>query len=412
MKFLIGTLFITTLLHHSSARGRSGKEEERDGKLLSLFNIVRFNNGPCAGGSNKNGTCYTAEECETKGGTNSGTCAAGYGVCCTFTVRCGASSSENCTYFEGGSSEVGPCSLKICRCDQNVCQLRLDFSSFIITGPSTSTISVAKTIGGQVAGADAGKLVAEATQCLTDTFSVTNPSGLTPPSICGTNTGEHMYVDASEMCNDLVFQLGTNGNGATIMPRAWNIKITQYSCDYNNLAPEGCTQYFFGDKSTSGVVKTFNFDTGTHLADQNQNICVRRERGICKICWSPTAAGDFAVSGPTATMATMASGYAKGSLCCGYGTDAMMTFGYDCVTIPGAVKNTADMNAAPERICGRQFVTATKGMAALAKTICSSRAPFSLRFISDHWDFAEGMMEAKDPGKGARLAYELISCGN
>ena len=34
-----------------------------------------------------------------------------------------------------------------------------------------------------------------------------------------------MYVDASEMCNDLVFQLGTNGNGATIMPRAWNIKV-------------------------------------------------------------------------------------------------------------------------------------------------------------------------------------------
>ena len=60
------------------------------------------------------------------------------------------------------------------------------------------------------------------------------------------------------------------------------MQITQYSCDYNNLAPEGCTQYFFGDKSTSGVVKTFNFDTGTHLADQNQNICVRRERGICK----------------------------------------------------------------------------------------------------------------------------------
>ena len=62
----------------------------------------------------------------------------------------------------------------------------------------------------------------------------------------------------------------------------FKFQITQYSCDYNNLAPEGCTQYFFGDKSTSGVVKTFNFDTGTHLADQNQNICVRRERGICK----------------------------------------------------------------------------------------------------------------------------------
>ena len=37
-----------------------------------------------------------------------------------------------------------------------------------------------------------------------------------------------VYVDASEMCNDLVFQLGTNGNGATIMPRAWNIKVPKY----------------------------------------------------------------------------------------------------------------------------------------------------------------------------------------
>ncbi len=29
-------------------------------------------------------------------------------------------------------------------------QLRLDFSTFIITGPSTSTLSVAKTVGGQI----------------------------------------------------------------------------------------------------------------------------------------------------------------------------------------------------------------------------------------------------------------------
>ena len=49
----------------------------------------------------------------------------------------------------------------------------------------------------------------------------------------------------------------------------------------------------------------------------------------------------------------------------------MMTFGYDCVTIPGAVINTNDMNATAERICGRQFVTANEGTAAMAKTICS-----------------------------------------
>ena len=40
-----------------------------------------------------------------------------------------------------------------------------------------------------------GKAAADATQCLTDTFSVTNPGGgYTPPSICGRNTGEHSIV--------------------------------------------------------------------------------------------------------------------------------------------------------------------------------------------------------------------------
>ena len=107
--------------------------------------MKRFNNGPCSGGSGKNGTCYTAEECETKGGINSGTCAAGYGVCCTcklifyklnqrskffyFSVilRCGDKSNENCTYFESTGSELGACSLKVCRCDSSVCQVNIFF---------------------------------------------------------------------------------------------------------------------------------------------------------------------------------------------------------------------------------------------------------------------------------------------
>ena len=56
--------------------------------------------------------------------------------------------------------------------------------------------------------------------------------------------------------------------------------MTQYSCDYNNLAPTGCTQYYFG--AQTDTVQTYNFDGGQHLANQNQNICVRRERGNCK----------------------------------------------------------------------------------------------------------------------------------
>ena len=52
-----------------------------------------------------------------------------------------------------------------------------------------------------------------------------------------------------------------------------NLQITQYDCNYDNLAPDGCTQYFFG--STTDLVKTYNFDGGQHLASQDQNICVR-----------------------------------------------------------------------------------------------------------------------------------------
>ena len=58
------------------------------------------------------------------------------------------------------------------------------------------------------------------------------------------------------------------------------LQITQYDCNYENLAPSGCNQYFFG--SSSGMVQSFNYDGGTHLADQNQNMCIRTERGNCK----------------------------------------------------------------------------------------------------------------------------------
>lgn len=50
-------------------------------------------------------------------------------------------------------------------------------------------------------------------------------------------------------------------------------QVTQYSCDYENLAPFGCTQYFFG--GDTGTVMSYNFQGGVHLASQNQNVCVR-----------------------------------------------------------------------------------------------------------------------------------------
>ena len=104
--------------------------------------------------------------------------------------RCGDTISQNNTYFESRGSESGSCTLKICKCSTNVCQLRLDFDTFQISGPSTSTQSVTQVLAGQT-NTD-GAAASNAGRCLTDQFSVTAPTASnTPPTICGTNTGEH-----------------------------------------------------------------------------------------------------------------------------------------------------------------------------------------------------------------------------
>ena len=52
---------------------------------VNVFQVVRFKNNACTGtdNANSNGTCYSAAECSTRGGSNVGSCAGGYGVCCS-----------------------------------------------------------------------------------------------------------------------------------------------------------------------------------------------------------------------------------------------------------------------------------------------------------------------------------------
>ena len=51
----------------------------------------------------------------------------------------------------------------------------------------------------------------------------------------------------------------------------------------------GCLQWLYGtreDGSAYGLIESFNYKNGWHLANQNQNICIRREAGFCSICYS------------------------------------------------------------------------------------------------------------------------------
>ena len=67
--------------------------------------------------------------------------------------------------------------------------MRLDFNTFVITGPSTLTDTSTKILNGATNAG--GVEVSTASQCLTDSFSVTSPGGSTNPVLCGVNSGEH-----------------------------------------------------------------------------------------------------------------------------------------------------------------------------------------------------------------------------
>merc|ERR1711910_165304 len=379
MRYLVGLISFLWILNLTHAK---------DGKLLP-FQIIKFPNDPCDVSSTKNGTCYTSEECSDKGGTSIGSCAEGYGVCCTFSIGCGGSSSENCTYVEISSPSAGMCNAQICPATTNICQIRLDLDTFVITGPSTVSTSIGLFLGGE--GSVAGVAQGDRGQCKSDTFSISGAPHI--PTVCGTLTGEHMYIDASTDCNNLEFVFGQTAVGVT------------------TLATRSIT------------IKSFGYDGSTsHLADQAQTICVRRESGNCQICWYAASNTDVSLSGMSAAITatkTYKSAKVKDSLCCGYGADGKNSaWGYDCLMIPGAIKGSSPYTVpTPVSNCGQgnglahttgsYKTTVNPDGEGQQKTICSASLPFRISFFSDAY---EQMVSDGAGSFGFKLSYFQRSC--
>jgi len=272
--------------------------EDKLAKHFSLFSVVTFGNEECtssssvAGGATT-GTCYSSTECSDKKGMSSGNCASGFGVCCVFlnTAATSATISENRTRLrnkEFPSIAVATTAQSIVytinKMKSDICQIRLDFGTFIIAGPSVTTEAIATT---------------STHNCQDSLVLATSDNSVVTSSpfgtLCGALTGEHLYVELSPTTSDaLTATLATIVDGtltAAIAQRKWDIKVSQIECHATYRAPPGCQRYFM---ESSGKIISMNFykvsgstyaankqNSGIDIATSHIRSCIRRVKGMC-----------------------------------------------------------------------------------------------------------------------------------
>merc|ERR1712127_1119040 len=342
----------------------------KEAKAFSLFNVVTFQNDACTstsittGSGARIGQCFTAEECTAKGGTASGGCAMGFGTCCLFTQsECGGQVDNNCTHIQNvgfptaltgtAATALPNCNYQINKAQEDVCSLRLDFLTF-------------NTQAGNIALATAA--IMDSVGGCRDTFAViTNTNGGATPVICGSNDGQHMYIDIGPGAT------ATATIGFTFMAlaatRSWEIKVTQLECGNAMRPPDGCLQWHTG---SAGQLTTFNFaGNALHLANQNYNICIRQEMGMS--CTVYTVCAAIAGQGLTYSLSNLdAAGMAKG----------VSDFGCteDFIEISGSseVCGVARIN----RYCG-DVLTSEITAIGLNNPICDCTLPFRVGIRTD-----------------------------
>jgi len=281
------------LLLASTAMAAPNKEA----KAFSLFSVVTFPNDECTTvmDPTMRGLCITAEECTDQGGTASGNCASGFGVCCFTTVTAAGEIKNNVTYIQNvgfptavlGTAPVTAATRAFTvKGGANICQVRFDFEA-------------ATVFQGPTAGACAGDAIT-----VTQT-STTIGNGFT--NLCGTLSGQHIYVENDGANPAATLNIATSD---TALARTWKILVRTIECDSPAKAPGGCLQYFTG---TSGNILSFNAGTTGALIDNLlYNICIRREAGMCSYTVRQARSGTGAMPDafliPSNVLATQAGG--------------------------------------------------------------------------------------------------------
>merc|ERR1712193_126175 len=329
----------------------------KTGRTFSLFSIVQFPNEVCTSSSSTTtyGTCYTSSECSSAGGSADGNCAAGFGVCCViYSSTCGTSISTNTTYIRNPgypssytASSASTCTYTFSKVSDDICQLRLDFQTF--SGFATST-----TAG----------------DCY-DTLAMAGQTGVDPPSICGTNTGYHMYTEFGATSTDTITMTLTYGSSGLTTAKTFNILARQISCTASYKAPTDCTQYFTN--------------------------CIRTEAGYCAIQWKQSSTTSPDPFGFIITTSTTAGAGGSSTTLCTSGFVAIPDLSMDGIT---AINVPLGVSAFQSEVCGSVF--GVEGQSTSAALI-SRKQPFILGVYTD-------TTSAQTSSTGFNLDYTQLPC--
>jgi len=229
-------------------------------------------------------------------------------------------------------------------------------------------------------------------QCADDSLSISNPTGPNPPMVCGTLTGQHMYLDASTSCHNFMAMIGSTDTSTS---REWSIRVSQIECSSAMLAPTGCLQYH---TQTTGYLYNFGWQgadalaasTTAHQNNQAYSICIRKEEGYCSMQYYAETDG-FALS------TAIASQSAYGDSCTS-----------DYLTIPGLQQSpgtatTAFVTAIGDRICGVSWLYPAG--AGATKTLVTFTKPFTVGVTFDTEDET-----STDSQLGFAVLYTQAKC--
>jgi len=237
---------------------------DKKAKSFSLFSVVSFPNDECQTMTTPPsvGICVAKEECD---GTASGNCASGFGVCCfRKTDLAMATITKTATYIQnpdhptpvGATAPVAASShMNTINGGSTVKQIRLDFEAAVLTQPNTGT-----------------------GLCTGDAITLSQGSNTIKEfaSLCGTLTGQHIYLDHSTTAMSAV----TITTTTTAFSRTWKILVRLLEADSPMLAPSECRQFFMGE---TGTITSFNHKNGaavgTILGNTNYKACIRMEAG-------------------------------------------------------------------------------------------------------------------------------------